>query len=80
MEMKMMTKATRILTAVAMGLAIVGSVSQASAQSVPHRHSGRQGYVERYYPPTQGNTQYPDYGNTGSGYSRGGCSDSPAEC
>jgi hypothetical protein len=76
--MKMMTRATRVLTAIAIGLAVVGSVSQASAQSVPYRHS--RGSVERYYPPAQGPSQYPDYGNTGSGYSRGGCSASPAEC
>jgi hypothetical protein len=77
--MKMMTYATRVLTAMAIGLAVVGSVSQASAQAVPYRHS--RGYVERYYnQPSQGSTQYPDYSHTGSGYSRGGCSDSPAEC
>jgi hypothetical protein len=77
--MKMMTNATKVLTAIAIGLTVVGSVSQASAQSVPYRHS--RGYVERYYaPPSQGSSQYPDYSHTGSGYSRGGCSDSPAEC
>jgi hypothetical protein len=77
----MMKNTTRVLTAIAIGLTVVGSVSQASAQSAPYRHS--RGHVERNYQPyqpSQGSSQYPDYSRTGSGYSRGGCSDSPAEC
>jgi hypothetical protein len=57
------------------------ALSDASAQSVPHRHY-QQGYVQRGYPADErpGSSQYPDYSHTGSGYSREGCSASPAEC
>ena len=74
----MIANATRSLAAIAIGWAIVGSMSPAAAQSVPYRHSRT--HVERYYQSSPGATQYPDYSHTGSGYSRGGCSDSPAEC
>jgi hypothetical protein len=73
----MMDKSIKILTAATIGLAMVGAVSQASAQSAPRRHSG---YIERSYQRSQDDTQFPDHSNTGSGYSRGGCSGSPAEC
>jgi hypothetical protein len=73
----MMDKSMKVLTAAAIGLAMVGVVSQASAQSAPRRHSG---YVERSYQRSQDDTQFPDYSNTGSGYSRRGCSGSSAEC
>jgi hypothetical protein len=76
----MMNKSMKVLTAAAIGLAMVGAVSQSSSQSAPYRHSSRQGHVERSYPPGQEDSQYPDYSHTGSGYSRGGCSGSPAEC
>jgi hypothetical protein len=76
-EMKMMDKSIKFFTAAAIGLAMVGAVSQASAQSAPRRHSG---YIERSYQRSQDDSQYPDYSHTGSGYSRGGCSGSPAEC
>jgi hypothetical protein len=61
-EMKMMDKSIKILTAAAIGLAMVGAVSQASAQSAPRRHSG---YIERSYQRSQGDTQFPDHSNTG---------------
>jgi hypothetical protein len=77
---KMMTKMKRVLAAAVIGIATLGALSQASAQSVPHRHSSRQGHIERSYPFNQDDSQYPDYSSTGSGYSRGGCSGSPAEC
>jgi hypothetical protein len=77
---KMMTKIKRVLAAAVIGIATLGALSQASAQSVPHRHSSRQDHVERSYPFNQDDSQYPDYSSTGSGYSRGGCSGSPAEC
>jgi hypothetical protein len=77
---KMMTQTKRVLAAAVIGIATIGALSQASAQSVPHRHSSRQGHIERSYPFNQDDSQYPDYSSTGSGYSRGGCSGSPAEC
>ncbi len=77
---KMMTKMERVLAATVIGIATLGALSQVSAQSVPHRHSSRQGHIERSYPFNQDDSQYPDYSSTGSGYSRGGCSGSPAEC
>jgi hypothetical protein len=80
-ELKM-SKTMKICAAVAaIGLASVGTLSEASAQSVPRRHY-QQGYVYRGYPADQyqGSSQYPDYSHTGSGYSREGCSATPAEC
>jgi hypothetical protein len=77
---KMMTEMKRVLAAAVIGIATIGALSQASAQSVPRRHSSGQGHIERSYPLNQDESQYPDYSSTGSGYSRGGCSGSPAEC
>jgi hypothetical protein len=78
----MMTKAFRLLAAVAaIGIATVGVLSEASAQTRPHGYSARHGYIGRSYTPPAG---YPDYSNFGYSYggsgNRGGCSDSPAEC
>jgi hypothetical protein len=83
-EMKM-SKTLKICAAIAViGITSMGAVSTAPAQTVAYRHYG-QGYTGRAYPPAHssqdpGSSQYPDYSHTGSGYSRGGCSDSPAEC
>jgi hypothetical protein len=80
--MNMMTHALRLAAATAaIGIMSLGTLSQASAQAVPHPHA--RGYARTYRPPAA----YQDY--SGSGYSyggyggytnRGGCSDSPAEC
>jgi hypothetical protein len=85
-EMKM-SKTLKICAAIAViGITSMGAVSSAPAQTVAYRHYG-QGYTGRAYPyppaygsQDPGSSQYPDYSHTGSGYSRGGCSDSPAEC
>ena len=67
------------LAIVVIGITSIGALTEASAR-VPYRHYSWHGYVDRYYPPGEGNSQYPDYSHTGSGYSRSGCSASPAEC
>lgn len=74
----MMSKTLRICAAmVAIGITSIGALSDASAQRAPY---SRHGYVGRYYQRGEGNSQYPDYSRTGSGYSRQGCSASAAEC
>jgi hypothetical protein len=79
-EMKMSKTLRLYLAIAAIGLTSIGALSEASAQRAPYRHYSSHGYVGRYYPPGEGNSQYPDYSHTGSGYSRSGCSASPAEC
>jgi hypothetical protein len=77
-----MSKTLRLCAAIAaIGIASMGTLSAADAASVP-RHHYRHGYVYRGYPADQyqGSSQYPDYSDTGSGYSREGCSATPAEC
>jgi hypothetical protein len=76
-----MSKSRQICAAIAaIAITSIGSLSPVSAQSVPYRHHTGHGYVFRAWPPGEGNSQYPDYSHTGSGYSRTGCSASPAEC
>jgi hypothetical protein len=82
--MNMMPHALR-LTAVAatIGIMSLGTLTQASAQAVPHPHAS--GYARTYRPPAY--QDYSGYGYSHGGYggyggytNRGGCSDSPAEC
>jgi hypothetical protein len=83
--MKMMPHAMRLAAAAAViGIASVGTLSQALAQTVPHPHA--RGYARTYRPPAA-YQEYPGYGYSYGGYggyggytNRGGCSDSPAEC
>lgn len=61
--------------AAAIGIMSLGTLSQASAQAVPHPHA--RGYGRTYRPPAYQDYSYGGYG----GYTnRGGCSDLPAEC
>jgi hypothetical protein len=82
--MNMTPHALRLATAAAtIGIMSLGTLTQASAQAVPHPHA--RGYARTYRaPPYQ---DYSSYGYSYGGYrgyggytNRGGCSDSPAEC
>jgi hypothetical protein len=79
--MNMMSHALRLAAVAAtIGIMSLGTLTQASAQAVPHPH-GR-GYARTYRPPPD--QDYSGYGYSYGGYggytNRGGCSDSPAEC
>jgi hypothetical protein len=83
-EMNMMPHALRLVAAAAaIGIMSLGTLSQASAQAVPHPHA--RGYARTYRAPAY--QDYSGYGYSYGGYggyggytNRGGCSDSPAEC
>jgi hypothetical protein len=83
--MKMARDALYLAAAVAaIGIMSLGTLSQASAQTVPHPHA--KGYARSYRPPAV----YRDYSGYGDSYgayggyggygNSGGCSNSPAEC
>jgi hypothetical protein len=85
MEKKMMPHALRLAAAAAaIGITSLGTLSQVSAQTVPHPHA--RGYARTYRPPAayQESPSYSyggySYGGYGGYTNRGGCSDSPAEC
>jgi hypothetical protein len=73
--------------AAAIGIMSLGTLSQASAQTVPHPHA--KGYARTYRPPAV-YRDYSGYGDSFGGYgayggyggygNSGGCSNSPAEC
>jgi hypothetical protein len=80
----LLAAAALIGTMAVIGIASVGTLSQALAQTVPHPHA--RGYAHTYRPPPA-YQEYPGYGYSYGGYggsggytNRGGCSDSPAEC
>jgi hypothetical protein len=83
-EMNMKPHALRLAAAAAaIGIMSLGTLTQASAQAVPHSHAS--GYARTYRPPAYQDHScygysYGGYGGYGGYTNRGGCSDSPAEC
>jgi hypothetical protein len=75
-------KMTNIALLVGLSIVALASPAVAAARNSSGTRHYEQGYVQRGYPADlyPGSSQYPDYSHTGSGYSREGCSASPAEC